>query len=385
MTMDKIPQECRHLIGSFLKKKDRLNLALVSKSFYYYFSSDNWGCITLRGTPEQLYRTLGFFLDEKYTTKQSLIKWAEICLDFEPLESDTPVGLTKRLVDGLSRMTCVCTISLHIIFAEHFIDLAEFARGMAAAPRWDRVTFLWLNCGERIAAAALDRCELDVLERVTLTSWCSPDDEGDDQMYRALKSRYSAQPHLLKSLEIHFPYQELDNGTWDLIHEQGKGVHQVIEDFPSLDYLRIGNVVSKQNSPNSDESSYQEFEDGIEELCKALNNSTLKGFGIDISTTLVDRYFIAEGLQETLPGDYPYFFDDGEYLDETDEEFGVAIDNWFLQLARKIGIACPHLASVAVGYGHDDSANFERYRDMTFDFIEHGTLEIWPGEGGLCE
>lgn len=72
--MDKIPQECHNLIGSFLKKEDRLNLALTSKSFYYYFNAANWGCVTLRGTPEELYRILGFFLDERYAPKYPLIK-----------------------------------------------------------------------------------------------------------------------------------------------------------------------------------------------------------------------------------------------------------------------------------------------------------------------
>ena len=73
-TMNKIPQECRDIVGSFLSKQDHSNLALVSKSFYGYFSSANWRSVKLQGTPEKLYQMLGFFLQEKYTTKHSLIK-----------------------------------------------------------------------------------------------------------------------------------------------------------------------------------------------------------------------------------------------------------------------------------------------------------------------
>ncbi|KAH7197270.1 uncharacterized protein B0J16DRAFT_16458 [Fusarium flagelliforme] len=369
MTMDKIPQECRDIIGSFLRNSDRLNLALVSKSFYYYFSSANWKSIWLRGKPEELYQTLGFFLDEKYTQKHPLIKDFKISIFPAPSRSETPAGLTKRIVDSLSQVTCVDSVELQTIYEEDYLDLAEFACGMAEAPRWDKVTCLFLDCNECIAAAALDSCELGVLEHVTLTSWCLPDDEDDNQMYRALKCKYSAQPHLLKSLQIQFPLQELDNGTWDLIHEQVKGVHQVIEDFPALDYLRIGNEASEHNSPASDNSSWQEFKDEIEELCKALNNSTLKEFDIEINASLVDRGFIARGLQEDFPDGYLYFFDDGNYLDGPDEDFEVSIDDWFLQLARKIGVACPNLGSVTVSYGPTDTAFFERTHGMTFEFI----------------
>jgi hypothetical protein len=76
MAMDKIPQECRNLIGSFLKKKDRLNLALASKSFYYYFNPADWRHVTLKGKTKELYRKLEFFLDENYATKYSLIRSA---------------------------------------------------------------------------------------------------------------------------------------------------------------------------------------------------------------------------------------------------------------------------------------------------------------------
>jgi hypothetical protein len=177
-------------------------------------------------------------------------------LDVEP----PPVGLAKRLVDSLSRMTCVSFIVLHVLVKEDAFDFEEFARGMAAAPRWDKVTHLSMDCHEAIAAAALDRCELDVLAHVTLADWClsNEDDEYDNLMYQALKTRYSTQPHLLKSLDIYFPYPLADYGTWDLIHEQASGVHQIIEDFPSLDYLRISNEACDSN-PTSDDSSWQEF------------------------------------------------------------------------------------------------------------------------------
>lgn len=177
-----------------------------------------------------------------------------------PSGDETPAGLTKCLVDSLSRMTCVDTVAL-LMTETHGLDLAEFTRGMAAAPRWDKVKWLRLNCDEGIATAVLGRCELDVMGHVALGSWCSSDDDNDedDPVYRALKSRYSVQSHVLKSLEIEFPFQELGNGTWDLIHKQSKGVNKVIEDFPSLDHLRIINEAWKKNCPTSDESSYQEF------------------------------------------------------------------------------------------------------------------------------
>lgn len=179
-------------------------------------------------------------------------------VDSYHLGPEAPVGLATRIADSLSRMTCVRFLSLHMIVKESGFDFAEFARGMAAAPRWDKLGYIVLDCDDGIAAAVLDRCELDVLDHITLTDWCFRD-EDEDQIYEALKSRYSAQPHLLKSLQINFPYQESDNGTWDLIHEQVLGVHQVIEDFPALDHLRIGNEASKNNKPTSDDSSWQEF------------------------------------------------------------------------------------------------------------------------------
>jgi hypothetical protein len=61
------------------------------------------------------------------------------------------------------------------------------------------------------------------------------------------------------------------------------------------------------------------------------------------------------------------------------------IDNWFFQLAKRIGIACPHLRSVTVPYGNDNMARFGRIYDTTMGFISHGALQIWPGDGGLCE
>lgn len=155
-------------------------------------------------------------------------------------------------------MACVDTVVL-LMTNTHVLDLAEFTQGMAAAPRWDKVEWLRLNCDEGIAAAVLGRCEVDVVGHVALGSWCSSDDDEDDPVYRTLKSRYSTQSHLLKSLEIEFPFQEVGNGVWDLIHEQSKGVKKVIEDFPSLDRLRICNDAWWKNCPTSDQSSYQEF------------------------------------------------------------------------------------------------------------------------------
>ena len=116
-----------------------------------------------------------------------------------------------------------------------------------------------------------------------------------------------------------------------------------------------------------------------------MNNSTLNEFAIEISLDLVDHEFIARGLQEILPDDYSDYFDNGDYLEETDEGFIFAIDNWFFQLAKKIGIACPHLVRVTIFYGDNATAYFERFGDMTFEFIQRGDLEIWPGDEGLCE
>ena len=155
-------------------------------------------------------------------------------------------------------MTCAVVISLHMFCDWDGLDLAEFTRGMAAAPRWGKAKLLWLDCDEGIAAATLDRCETDVLDHVTMTTWCS-NDLDDDLPYRALKTRYSAQPHLLKSFGLYFPLQEEDNGIWELIHEHVQGVQQITNDFPSLHYLRISNETSKNNKPTSDDSSWQEF------------------------------------------------------------------------------------------------------------------------------
>ncbi|KAJ4131028.1 hypothetical protein NW768_006568 [Fusarium equiseti] len=384
--MDKIPQECRDMIGSFLRKQDRSNLTLASKTFYHYFSSANWRSIGLRGKPEELYRTLGFFLDEKYTTKHSLIRNVEISILTAPLGVETPAGLTKRLADSLSRMTCAVIISLHMFCDSDGLDLAEFTRGMVAAPRWEKAELLWLDCDEGIAAATLDRCETDALKHVTMTTWClhGPD---DDLPYRALKSRYLAQPHSLTSLGVYFPLQEDDNGIWELMHELIAGLQQVINDFPSLNHLSIGNETSEHNSPTFNNSSYQEFEDELEELYKALNNSNIEEFSIEISAALVDRDFIARGLQEILPDDYADYFDTGDYLVDTDDGFGVAIDNWFFQLTKGIGTACRHLDTVTIYYRFGDAAVCSNLFDggPPATYIHRGRLEIWPGEEGLCE
>jgi len=91
-----------------------------------------------------------------------------------------------------------------------------------------------------------------------MTTWCLRDPD-DDLPYRALKSRYLAQPHSLTSLGVYFPLQEADNGIWELIHELIAGLQQVINDFPSLKDLHIGNEASEDNSPTSDDSSWQDF------------------------------------------------------------------------------------------------------------------------------
>ena len=90
-------------------------------------------------------------------------------------------------------------------------------------------------------------------------------------------------------------------------------------------------------------------------------------------------------MQEILPNDYLDYFDNDYYLDDFDGDIAVAIDNWFLQLAKRIGIACPHFRAVTITYGDNDEAYFERSGGMTFEYIQHGALEIWPGDGGLCE
>jgi len=120
-------------------------------------------------------------------------------------------------------------------------------------------------------------------------------------------------------------------------------------------------------------------------LYKALNNSNLEEFSVKISATLVDHDFIARGLQEILPDDYQDYFDNGDYLD--DDEFGVAIDNWFFQLAKGIGTACPHLDAVMIHYRSGDTAVCRNLSDggPPVTYIHRGRLEIWPGEEGLCE
>jgi hypothetical protein len=72
--MDKIPQECRCIVSSFLGKRDHSNLVLTCKSFYDYFSPGNWREVELSGSPDELYHILGSFLDERYSPKHKFIK-----------------------------------------------------------------------------------------------------------------------------------------------------------------------------------------------------------------------------------------------------------------------------------------------------------------------
>lgn len=73
-TMDKIPQECRGMISSFLTKKDRLNLSLTCKKFYNYFDSTNWREVKFCGYIDRLSPIFKFFLNEKYSEKHERIR-----------------------------------------------------------------------------------------------------------------------------------------------------------------------------------------------------------------------------------------------------------------------------------------------------------------------
>ncbi|UZP33331.1 hypothetical protein NXS19_001147 [Fusarium pseudograminearum] len=359
MAMDKIPQECRGMISSFLTKQDRLNLSLTCKKFYNYFDSTNWREVKFCGYIDHLSPIFKFFLDEKYDEKHKRIRKATIHIQGWSKSYPSSADPIKLLVDSLSKMVEVKEI---ILYDERRFCLpingAQFARILTGTPRWNTVTTLCLECSTPIALAALNHCDRDVLKSVSLNAWSQSINDTSDE-YLDLRSMYSAQPQSLKALSLCFkPHSEHYN--MGLVAEEYiDGVHQTVKDFPGLKHLYIhGSRLlkhCKRLGPLDEpfHQCYWYFDSDVDRLCQALNSSNVEHFAIGLNLDCFDDEFlalsIAIGVQGQSEAECEHLFDENDYVDDSlsfDEDDLV---QWNVNLTNRI-IACPNLRTVRVYY-----------------------------------
>ncbi|QPC75435.1 hypothetical protein HYE68_006187 [Fusarium pseudograminearum] len=357
--MDKIPQECRGMINSFLTKQDRLNLSLTCKKFYNYFDSTNWREVKFCGYIDHLSPIFKFFLDEKYDEKHKRIRKATIHIQGWSKSCPSPADPIKLLVDSLSKMVHVNEIELNTkTWFRQPMNGAQFARILTGTPRWKTVTTLCLECSAHIALAALNHCDPDVLKSVSLNAWSERDDASDE--YLDLQSMYSAQPQSLEALSLCFMPHSRDYNLGLAIDEYINGVHQAVEDFPGLKHLHIHGPPDPEHcKPLTDNGTfydfyYRDFEEGVNSLCQALNGSIVEHFAIDLTPEHFDREFralaVAIGVEGKLRGEYRCLFDANGYvkpshlIDEDD------LDQWYINLTDRIISTCPNLRTVRVYY-----------------------------------
>ncbi|CAF3587920.1 unnamed protein product [Fusarium graminearum] len=308
--MDKIPQECRGMISSFLTKKDRLNLSLTCKKFYNYFDSTNWREVKFCGYIDRLSPIFKFFLNEKYSEKHERIRKVTIHMKGWSKSYPSSADPIKLLVDSLSKMVEVKEI---ILYDERRFCLpingAQFARILTGTPRWNTVTTLCLECSAHIAVAALNHCDPDVLK---------------------------------------------------MAEEYIDGVHQTVKDFPGLKHLYIHGFRllkhCKRLGPLDEplHQCYWDFDSDVDRLCQALNSSNVEHFAISLNLDCFDdeflALFIAIGVQGQSEAECEHLFDENDYVDDS---LGFDKDDlvqWNVNLTNRIISACPNLRTVRVYY-----------------------------------
>ncbi|KAF4949883.1 hypothetical protein FSARC_13352 [Fusarium sarcochroum] len=192
--MDKLPQECREHIASFLGKEALNNLVLVSKNYAVHFTGSNLRRIRFQGSVVPISHKLKSFLAAKSNRKHQVIRKVSIVLDSErshsgssrnvPLSDATAYyELVPLLVNTLSRMTGLRGLSLA---AKRLSDekAHEFSVLLAPTQKWDKVKSLKISGPTDVVCAVLDHCDAKALETVHLCK------RTDSPEYSALKSMY---------------------------------------------------------------------------------------------------------------------------------------------------------------------------------------------------
>ncbi|KAG8358997.1 hypothetical protein FVEN_g3179 [Fusarium venenatum] len=316
--MDNIPTELRCMIGSYLTKQDRSNLKLPCRKFY--------ACLSKR-------------LENSCALK------ATICLECWGSRISY-ANSTKLLFRSLSKVADVNEIKLKFFLTE-------------ITHRWEKVTTLSLECSEQIAVAALKHCDPAVLKSVSLSSWCE-NDVCTIIAYLELQSVYSARPQALETLSLRFERRWKPYKIYNGINEQAEGIEQVAKNFPGLKHLCIHGPRYTNHPPGiprgeaDDDTCYMTFCLGVDELCEALNSSSVEHFAIEMTSCYFSDEFkalaIAIDLHDESSDEYERFFDNRGFLEEWYEIDEAELEQWYSNVTDSVIEACPNLRTVRVLY-----------------------------------
>ncbi|KAF5569984.1 hypothetical protein FPHYL_1561 [Fusarium phyllophilum] len=198
--MERLPQECRDIVASFLDGNDVKNLVLVSKIYHDFFSARNLRQLWFEGLPRLFSHLFTYFLAMKHSKKFSLIRKISIIL-----QKRGRVGTQLSLYEKLGPLL-VNSISQVTELQEFDLSLEDWPREqeknlcqlLMRTRKWDKLKSLRISTSPEILCAVLSRCVPEILEVVNI------DGHYGKRMYSELVRLCSSSKtkHSLKKLNI---------------------------------------------------------------------------------------------------------------------------------------------------------------------------------------
>ncbi|KAF5689571.1 hypothetical protein FDENT_4350 [Fusarium denticulatum] len=171
--MERLPQECRDIVASFLDGYDVKNLVLVSKSYQDFFAPRNLRQLWFEGLPGLLSHLFTYFLAMKPSKKFSLIRKISIILQKRGrVGTQLPLyeKLGPLLVNSISQVTELQELDLSLGGwpQEQEKNLCEL---LMQTRKWDKLNSLKISTSPDILCAVLSRCVPEILEAVNMDGY----------------------------------------------------------------------------------------------------------------------------------------------------------------------------------------------------------------------
>ncbi|KAF5671036.1 hypothetical protein FHETE_4292 [Fusarium heterosporum] len=340
--MEKLPQECRDHIASFLGKEALNNLVLVSKDYLGYFTASNWKRVWLKGHPKHSFIRQATILPQWEVRKKRKILKKTLRNQKDPV-----TGFSKPLfdehgpliIDAISKMTCLQRLAL-ILIVLNDEQQGNFCTMLAKTPKWDTLKSLTICAPEGIVRAALGQCKAEVLEEVNIHAWI------DTPGYAALVAMYSA-PGLqypLKKLGILY-HPELSTSPAHMdIWVRMEAVITAIKDFPHLTSLSVYQEDRRECQLLAQDWDY--FSATWNKLCEALADTTIQEFLFSIDIRNILPEFVQESLG--LPTSEDDKWDDFNHMWLPVHQNAPHYDDFYHNLAHYAFLASPCLRRLTI-------------------------------------
>ncbi|KAF5643935.1 uncharacterized protein FTJAE_3005 [Fusarium tjaetaba] len=321
--MEKLPQECRDMVTSFLDGYDVKNLVLVSKSYQDFFAPRNLRRLWFEGLPRLLSHQFTHFLAMKPSKKFSLIRKISVILQKRGRVGTQPPLYEKLgplLVNSVSQVTELQELDLSLGGwpQEQEKNLCEL---LMRTRKWDKLNSLKISTSPEILCAVLSRCVPEILEAVNI------DGHYGTRMYNELVRLCSSSKtkHSLKKLTIspNFDGPLLDK---DIILE-------VITHFKALKCLSI------QGRSDLWDTCWTTavFSGSLSIVCDLLNQTYIEELCLSMPYIPFDRASVLEYLNGPVP-------DLVESEDVTESE----LERAYRKLIADITSACRRIRKIVI-------------------------------------